>query len=113
MSSIYKKLKSKSTKPLNSNSLGIVYFIGNLDESIIKIGYTTNQNTLKKRLKALQTGNPATLTIFKIIPGTVSLEKAYQRSLYSYSLHGDEWFRLCPYVILFCQLTDIIDINKF
>lgn len=117
MDAIYKKLKPKTKsntkpiKPLNVDSIGIVYFLGNVLEGIVKVGYTTDETTLKQRLKSLQTGNHIQLSIFKTVPGTYTMEKSYQRALNAYSLNGDEWFRLCPYVILYCQLTDIIDIT--
>ena len=50
----------------------MIYFIGNIEQKIVKIGYTTD---VESRLQSIQTGSAYKLTIFKVIDGEISDEK--------------------------------------
>lgn len=99
-------MKSTSISTNIEVNRDIVYFIGNVEEKIVKIGTTKNKVDL--RLKGIQTGNPHKLTVFKTIPGNKQIETMYHLALHKYNLNG-EWFRLVPVVIQFCQLTEVIE----
>jgi hypothetical protein len=71
------------------------YFIGDVYRvpNPIKIGKATNA---AKRLAQLQTGYPAELRIWALVPG--DHEAAYHRAFKEHRVKG-EWFRLAPEII--------------
>jgi len=77
------------------NPKGYVYFIQGLCGGAIKIGYSVDP---AKRLKALQTGYPDTLTILFMVPGNESTERQVHKEFETSKLKG-EWFRPDEYVI--------------
>ena len=84
---------------------GYIYLIeANCDyDTQYKIGYSRNEDTLRKRLKAIQTGNPGKCSIcekFKSVHGR-KIETTLH-NIYKYNRLNGEWFDL-----------DIIDISKF
>lgn len=87
---------------------GFVYFIGNIQYKILKIGFTSRAD-ISKRIKELQTGSAFILSLFKSIKANTTIEKLYHSALYRYSLNANsEWFRLCLDTAYFCQLSDDI-----
>lgn len=71
---------------------GKVYFIGNTDNYIVKIGFS--QAGVYDRLKDLQTGCPYRLSILKTVEGTnIEGEKLLQQKFGQYRLNG-EWFSI-------------------
>ncbi len=74
---------------------GYVYFIQGLCGGAIKIGYSVCP---EKRLQALQTGYPDTLTILLMIPGNESIETSIHHKFRDSKLKG-EWFRPDAYLI--------------
>ena len=68
----------------------MVYVIGN--DEIIKIGYTKNASSLKRRIKSLQTGCPFTLKIIKTFPKwTMKEERNLHKRFEEFRTSG-EWF---------------------
>ena len=69
---------------------GFVYFIGNLDNEMVKIGYSVKVN---RRLKELQSSSPIKLKVIH----KMSANKQFERELHSkfdeYRSHG-EWFSM-------------------
>lgn len=65
-----------------------IYFIGMLDDSIIKIGLS---NDPQKRLNALQTANPYELRLILTFRGDESKESELHEKYTEYSIRG-EWF---------------------
>lgn len=71
---------------------GIVYFIGNIDHKVVKIGFSSLD--VAKRVDALQTGCPYKLSVLKTIKGTtVDGELLIHKQFQQYRLHG-EWFSI-------------------
>lgn len=69
----------------------MIYFVSCNDE-FIKIGYCCERN-LKRRMNALQVGNPQRMTLIKVIEG----EKKDERELHDRFAHlrvQGEWFKL-------------------
>lgn len=75
---------------LGKRPRGWVYFIGNRENKIVKIGYSRSPKT---RLKELQTGCPYKLSIIYLLPGGIKLEKLLHKKYEDYKLNG-EWFKL-------------------
>jgi hypothetical protein len=70
----------------------MVYFIGNREKEVVKIGYTSG--TAEKRLKELQTGCPFKLEVLHTIEdATIKDEKRLHAKYSEYRLNG-EWFTL-------------------
>lgn len=78
-----------------TNPKGYVYFIQGLCGGAIKIGFSTNP---EKRLQALQTGYPDTLTILFMIQGNETTERMIHKEFEAPRLKG-EWFRPDDHVI--------------
>jgi hypothetical protein len=74
------------------SAVSVVYFIGNRNESLVKIGYTTS---LGKRLKTIQTSTTFSVTVLHAEPGTPDDERALHRRFAHFRKHG-EWFWLKP-----------------
>ena len=67
-----------------------VYFVGNRDLGIVKIGYTTK---LKNRMAALRTGSPVPIKLFALIFADASLEARLHEHFKTSRKHG-EWFTI-------------------
>jgi hypothetical protein len=78
----------------------MVYFIGNKEHNIVKIGYS--KGCVESRLKSLKTGCPYKLEIFAIIEGELGVEKLLHRRFSSIRLEG-EWFSLHPQIIQYIE----------
>ena len=59
----------------------MIYFLSILEGEYIKIGYTAQ--CVKKRMSALQTGNPYDIEVIATVEGTLKQEKEVHRSLKS------------------------------
>ncbi|PTQ64500.1 Meiotically Up-regulated Gene 113 (MUG113) protein [Sphingomonas sp. PP-CE-3G-477] len=70
---------------------GVVYFIGNLEHKIVKIGFTAG--SVLGRLKGIQTGSPVRLSILAYIEGTREDEARLHRTFSPIGLFG-EWFSI-------------------
>lgn len=79
---------------------GIVYFIKEKDRPRVKIGYSSNSNTLVKRIRLFQTGNSDDLHIFAVIKGTEKYEKSLHKK-FSNSKRRGEWFELDHHLVTF------------
>jgi len=66
-----------------------IYAIGEIQGDAVKVGLARN---VTKRLCTLQIGNPRTLRLFAIRPGTVADEKKAHTELRDHCIKG-EWFR--------------------
>ena len=71
----------------------MIYIIRINNQDIIKIGYTASQKSLIKRIKAIQTGNPFTLTVESTFSGSRLKERYLHDQCKSRHMSG-EWFRL-------------------
>ena len=69
-----------------------IYLIKSLNEGIYKIGVSKNPN---KRLKEVQTGNPAPVEIIQLYESEIAykIETALHNRYSHYNTHG-EWFEL-------------------
>jgi len=67
-----------------------IYFVGNRDLGIVKIGYTTK---LKRRMASLRTGSPVPIKLFAVIFADASLETRLHEHFKSSRKHG-EWFTI-------------------
>lgn len=70
---------------------GYVYFIGNREHDLVKIGFTGGDP--KRRLNALQTSCPYKLEILLVVDGDPQWERSFHTFCAESRLHG-EWFRL-------------------
>jgi len=71
----------------------MIYIIRINNQNIIKIGYTASQKSLIKRIKAIQTGNPFTLTVESTFSGSRLKERYLHDQCKARHMSG-EWFRL-------------------
>jgi len=65
-----------------------VYFIES--DGAVKIGVAADAEA---RLEELQTGNPVTLRLLKVVPGGREIERVFHREFSEFRVRG-EWFRL-------------------
>ncbi len=79
----------------------MIYFIGSPYRShatagrntrAVKIGYSESFEGLNLRLSHLQTGNPSTLWLLAVCPGTPADEKAWHKKWAKLHIRG-EWFQ--------------------
>lgn len=74
----------------------MIYFLRTDSGDNVKIGFTEDDKTLKRRIHALQTGVPWKLDLIRIIPeGTRWMEAWFHREFKPSHTHG-EWFVYCP-----------------
>jgi hypothetical protein len=71
------------------DKIGWLYFVASEEQDAVKIGFTDD---LYMRLKSIQTGNPAELTLLAKVRGTLGAEKALHALLRPYRIRL-EWFR--------------------
>ena len=71
----------------------MIYYIGNREQLIVKIGYTRDEKSLNERLISLQTGNPYKLEIIDTREGCRYIESQLHLQLKEHNLTG-EWFTL-------------------
>jgi hypothetical protein len=69
---------------------GWIYIVGAVGAGMVKIGFTRNPPT---RIKALRADAAWTLLVLRLVPGSVSDERALHRRFAEHRDHG-EWFRL-------------------
>lgn len=81
----------------------MVYFIGNIEQKIVKIGVATN---LKRRLSNLQIGNPYELIVLLKLEGGYTLEKEFHILFKQYRLCG-EWFVLSDEILSYISTYSI------
>jgi DNA-binding Xre family transcriptional regulator len=86
----------------------MIYFIGNKQEKVVKIGYTSN--SIRDRLFALSVGCPYKLEIINVIGGGLWVEKSIHTLLESKRMRG-EWFNLDEAEVneVINKITAIID----
>lgn len=87
---LYERQTRKKTVVKKQPEFGFVYFIGNSEKNICKIGFSYSPN---KRLKELQTGNPFPLFVFKTVKGDMQMEKTFHFLYRQYRTQG-EWFKI-------------------
>jgi hypothetical protein len=68
----------------------MIYFIGNKDLDICKIGYSKRPY---RRIESLRKSVPFELEIYSIIEGSISEEKIYHSKYFEFKIKG-EWFKL-------------------
>lgn len=96
-----KRRINKAEEIENSLKGKVVYFIGNRNHSVVKIGRTKN---VFKRLKNVQTGCPYNLKILGCIETQKNGRKMYQYYR-RYQLRG-EWFELSDRIDSFLEELD-------
>ena len=70
---------------------GVVFFVYSPTQNALKIAFSAEAH-LKKRLNAMQDGNPATLSILATVPGSYQLRQQLRQQFSNQKLpHG--WFR--------------------
>ena len=70
----------------------MIYFIQAGSTGPIKIGYTENEESLKKRIEALRTSSPFSLKLIATKGGNLSDEKLLHEKFHMLHLAG-EWFQ--------------------
>ncbi len=71
----------------------MIYFIREIVSGRVKIGYTKDDGSLKKRLGRLQTGNPDELEVYGTIPGDMKVEKFLHHRFGRFRIRSNnEWF---------------------
>ncbi len=80
----------------------MIYFIKNIANGQIKIGFAENPNT---RLANLQTGSTDKLVLIKSIEGDLAVEAQLHRQFAVHRLHG-EWFTPADDLIQFIRGKD-------
>jgi len=84
----------------------MIYFIGNIEHNIVKIGYTQYKD---QRIKTLQTACPYELILFKCIDGNEKEEHMLHERFKLYRKKG-EWFALDQSIIdYYTTQPDYID----
>lgn len=78
---------SAETVPSGADEIGRVYFV--TDGEFIKIGYS---NEPKSRMNSLRSGNPRTLRLLGVIPGTLAIEKSLHQRFAHLEVRR-EWFK--------------------
>ena len=69
---------------------GFVYFIGNIEAGVVKIGFSKNP---KSRISGIQTGTHLMLSILKVVEGNYGIEKQYHRKFSRQRIRG-EWYSI-------------------
>lgn len=69
----------------------MIYFIGNKQENIVKIGYT--QNSIQQRFNTIQANSPYKMEVFGIVEGMKNIEKYIHNKFNFLHIRG-EWFRI-------------------
>lgn len=87
---LYERQTRKKPTVKKRPEFGFVYFIGNSEKNICKIGFSYSPS---KRLKELQTGNPFPLFIFKTVKGDMLMECIFHKIYRQYHTQG-EWFKI-------------------
>lgn len=89
---IYRENLKKEQENLEEflNKTDDIYFIGNIENKVCKIGYSNN---IPERLKALQTSCPFDLEILKTSCSLYKKEREYHKKFLKLNIRG-EWFKL-------------------
>ncbi len=90
-------------KPLVGTRLGFIYFITDLDDDAVKIGFATD---IDSRLNGLRTGNPRDLAVETMFCSYFEAEKMLHDRFRPYRIRR-EWFRLSEEIEEFWD--DILD----
>lgn len=77
---------------------GLVYF-ARCGTGAVKIGYTQTADTLKRRLAALRTAAPESVTLLETFAGSMALERACHQLLHNSRSNG-EWFEDSPFLVM-------------
>jgi len=80
----------------------MVYFIGNVEKQLVKIGHSVN---IEKRITALRTGFPYKLNILKVVSGDYYIERKLHDKFKYLRLEG-EWFELNNDLLNFINLSE-------
>lgn len=76
----------------SKNNKGTVYVVGNEDQQVCKIGFTTKKP--EERMKSIQTGCPYPIEVLKTWDGLKRKDEKLLHETYSrYNLNG-EWFEI-------------------
>jgi len=71
----------------------MIYFIQAAETEMVKIGFTDSHETLKVRIKVLQTGSPYELRVIGTVAGDIGTEKLLHALFHNDHERG-EWFKL-------------------
>lgn len=74
----------------------MIYYIGNREMDMVKIGYSRDEQTIHTRIKQIQTYCPFHVEVIKIIDGTFqeeqSLHEKYKAFKTNHKVEKNEWF---------------------
>lgn len=86
-----KRLVPDGNKPnIVKEDNGYIYFIGNVEQKLVKIGFSVKPNS---RLKSLQTSFPYKLSVLYKTKGSTQKEKLAHEKFKNHRLKG-EWFNI-------------------
>lgn len=80
---------------------GYVYFVGALEGSMIKIGWTLDP---ERRLATLDCGSPVPLVLIGAMPGTQEQEASLHARFRAVRVKG-EWFKACPDLVAIAEMA--------
>lgn len=80
---------------------GYVYFVGALEGSVIKIGWTLDP---ERRLLTLDCGSPVPLVLIGAMRGTQAEEAALHARFRAQRVKG-EWFKACPDLVAIAEMA--------
>jgi len=76
----------------------MIYYIGNREMDMVKIGYSRDEYTIKTRIKQIQTYCPFHVEVIKIVPGNFDDEQALHKKFSKFKTNHknerNEWFVL-------------------
>ena len=89
---IYGRSKRKYKQEVSkfNNRKQDVYFIGNVENAIVKIG---KSDCIESRFKQIQPMSPLKLEILKTESSIIKQERDFHKEFSEYRLHG-EWFKI-------------------
>lgn len=98
------KIANPVARTLLQSRVGIIYFIGERGQDVVKIGRTLHDSA-KKRLESMQVGNHRELYVIAQIIGPYDLENFLHRVFKSEWIRG-EWFKISP------EIEKLIDVAR-
>lgn len=78
----------------------MIYFIGNKQQDIVKIGYT--QNSIQQRICTIQANSPYKMEVFGIVEGMKNIEQFIHDKFKHLHIRG-EWYRISEEMLLWIE----------
>lgn len=86
----------------DTTARGFIYVIRAGEAGAVKIGFSSTAETLRTRIRTLQSGAADRLFVLGVTPGSVRQEKLSHRALAEFRMEG-EWFRPAPAALEFVK----------